>query len=221
MTKYHGCDTTIERGKQAFEPQQDRAIVKMNWTFLPCIVLLLTSSSLTYAKAHTVKANSTCDGLLKTLADGCSISSDCDTVKCEMEFVKKQITFKLKVNKCSNDKASVTTTMEVPSLRINWTDTFFKDGIKAVPGFNDFNVSLPSVNSSGVYVQVRISENDDKQLHLKVDFLAGGADLGKKIFPVNRTVNVIQTELHYGCRYNYTTMLPEPNVRALKENDRE
>jgi len=53
-----------------------------------------------------------------------------------------------------------------------------------VPGFT---VSLPSIFSAGVYVQVGLTNNGDR-LHLKVNLLAGGSVLGKGVYPVKATV---------------------------------
>ena len=39
----------------------------------------------------------TCSGMSPDLGEGCSISDDCSTVTCKMDFVDKPITFKLKV----------------------------------------------------------------------------------------------------------------------------
>ena len=43
-------------------------------------------------------STSSCSGISNSdLGDGCSISDDCSTITCNMDFVKKPITFKLKV----------------------------------------------------------------------------------------------------------------------------
>ena len=39
----------------------------------------------------------TCSGMSPDLGEGCSISDDCSTITCKMDFVEKPITFKLKV----------------------------------------------------------------------------------------------------------------------------
>ena len=38
-----------------------------------------------------------CSGMSQNLGDGCTISDDCSTITCKMNFVEKPITFKLKV----------------------------------------------------------------------------------------------------------------------------
>ena len=54
--------------------------------------------------------------------------------------------------------------MDVPDLGVTWFHTYTSDDIIEVPGFT---VSLPSIFSAGVYVQVGLTDNGD-QLHLKV-----------------------------------------------------
>ena len=54
--------------------------------------------------------------------------------------------------------------MDVPDLGVTWSHTYTSDDIIEVPGFT---VSLPSIFSAGVYVQVGLTDNGD-QLHLKV-----------------------------------------------------
>ena len=44
-----------------------------------------------------VSLSSSCSGMSQTLRDGCSISDDCSTITCDMNFVETPITFKLKV----------------------------------------------------------------------------------------------------------------------------
>ncbi|XP_020602955.1 uncharacterized protein LOC110041976 [Orbicella faveolata] len=122
-------------------------------------------------------------GSRKTLSDGCTISDDCSTITCKMDFVDKPITFKLKVNKC-DDPVSVTATMDVPDLHITWSHTYTSDDIVAVPGFT---ASLPSFFSAGVYVQVAVTPKSD-ELRLTVKLLAGGEFLGKGVYPVKATV---------------------------------
>ena len=39
-----------------------------------------------------------CSGMSQTLDEGCTISDDCSTITCEINFVEKPITFKLKVS---------------------------------------------------------------------------------------------------------------------------
>ncbi|XP_078381668.1 uncharacterized protein LOC144664428 isoform X3 [Oculina patagonica] len=122
-------------------------------------------------------------GSRRTLDNGCSISADCSTITCKMDFVDEPITFKLKVNKC-DDPVSVTASMDVPDLYITWSHTYTSDDIVEVPGFT---ASLPGVISAGVYVQVGLTPNDD-DLRLTVKLLAGGEILGKGVYPVKVTV---------------------------------
>ena len=53
--------------------------------------------------------------------------------------------------------------MNVPDLRVTWSHAYTSDDIIKVPGFT---VSLPSIFSAGVYVQVQLKDNGDR-LHLK------------------------------------------------------
>ncbi|XP_078381670.1 uncharacterized protein LOC144664428 isoform X5 [Oculina patagonica] len=122
-------------------------------------------------------------GSRRTLDNGCSISADCSTITCKMDFVDEPITFKLKVNKC-DDPVSVTASMDVPDLFITWSHTYTSDDIEEVPGFT---ASVPGVVSAGVYVQVGLTSNDD-ELRLTVKLLAGGEILGKAFYPVKVTV---------------------------------
>ena len=43
-------------------------------------------------------AGDSCSGMSQTLDEGCTISDDCSTITCKMNFVEKPITFKLKVS---------------------------------------------------------------------------------------------------------------------------
>ena len=43
-------------------------------------------------------AGASCSGMSQTLDEGCTISDDCSTITCKMNFVEKPITFKLKVS---------------------------------------------------------------------------------------------------------------------------
>ncbi|KAM7432350.1 hypothetical protein ABFA07_017187 [Porites harrisoni] len=128
-------------------------------------------------------AGASCSGMSQTLDEGCTISDDCSTITCKMNFVEKPITFKLKINKC-DEPVTVTASMNVPDLRVTWSHTYTSDDIIEVPGFT---VSLPSIFSAGVYVQVQLKDNGDR-LHLKVKLLAGGKVFGKGVYPVKVTV---------------------------------
>lgn len=130
----------------------------------------------------SIEIGGSCGGST-TLGDGCSISDDCSTITCKMDFVEKPITLTLEVNKC-DDPVSVTAKMDVPDLYITWSHTYTSDDIVAVPGFT---ASLPSVVSAGVYVQVALTPDGDK-LRLTVKLLAGGEILGKGVYPVKTTV---------------------------------
>ena len=66
------------------------------------------------------------------------------------------------INKC-DEPVTVTASMNVPDLRVTWSHTYTSDDIIEVPGFT---VSLPSIFSAGVYVQVQLKDNGDR-LHLK------------------------------------------------------
>ncbi|XP_068732609.1 uncharacterized protein [Montipora capricornis] len=97
------------------------------------------------------------------LGDGCSMSDDCSTLTCNMNFADQQIiTFKLEVKKC-DDPVSVTASMNVPDLDITWSHSYTSNDIVAVPGFT---VSLPSIFSAGVYVQVDLSD-DGSNINMK------------------------------------------------------
>ena len=63
---------------------------------------------------------------------------------------------------------TVTAFMDVPDLDITWSHTYTSDDIIAVPGFT---VSLPSVFSAGVYVQIVDLTNNGDNLNLKVSAL--------------------------------------------------
>lgn len=117
------------------------------------------------------------------LGDGCSMSDDCSTVTCNMNFADQQITFKLEVNKC-DDPVSATASMNVPDLGITWSHTYTSNDIVAVPGFT---VSLPSIFSAGVYVQVDLSD-DGSNINMKVKLLAGGEIAGQSAYPIKVTV---------------------------------
>ena len=54
--------------------------------------------------------------------------------------------------------------MDVQDLGVTWSHTYTSDDIIEVPGFT---VSLPSIFSAGVYVQVGLTDNGDN-LYLKV-----------------------------------------------------
>ena len=49
--------------------------------------------------------------------------------------------------------------MDVPDLHITWSHTYTSDDIVEVPGFT---VSVPSVISAGVYVQVGLTPNNNE-----------------------------------------------------------
>ena len=70
------------------------------------------------------------------------------------------------INKC-DEPVTVTAPMNVPDLRVTWSHTYTSDDIIEVPGFT---VSLPSIFSAGVYVQVQLKDNGDR-LHLKASTL--------------------------------------------------
>ncbi|XP_078381681.1 uncharacterized protein LOC144664439 [Oculina patagonica] len=156
------------------------------------VFILVLSQVISSVAAETAKLNGTCDGSVKTLANGCSISSDCSTIKCEMKFVEMPIIFKLKVNKCG-DKVSATTTVEVPDLHITWSHVYTSNEIVQVPGFT---TSFHGIIDTGVFVQVELSPIDDK-LHVTARVLAGTKVLGKGDFPVK--VTVIEGDLRFQC----------------------
>ena len=58
--------------------------------------------------------------------------------------------------------------MDVPDLDIMWSHTYTSDDIIEVPGFT---VSLPSIFSAGVYVQVGLTNNGDRLRLNKVSTL--------------------------------------------------
>ncbi|XP_066024768.1 uncharacterized protein [Pocillopora verrucosa] len=119
-----------------------------------------------------------------TLDDGCSINDDCNKVSCKMKFVDEPITYKLEVNSC-DDPVSVTTSIDVPDLRISWSHTYTSDDTVEVPGFT---ASVPgSLLSGGVYLQVSLTP-DGERLRLTVKLLAGGKIFGKEVYPIKATV---------------------------------
>ena len=71
--------------------------------------------------------------------------------KRHINFITRQ------VNKC-DDPVSVTSSMDVPDLRITWSHTYTSDETVTVPGFT---TSLPSFISAGVYVQVALTPKGD------------------------------------------------------------
>ncbi|XP_068732604.1 uncharacterized protein [Montipora capricornis] len=112
------------------------------------------------------------------------MSDDCSTLTCNMNFADQQIiTFKLEVKKC-DDPVSVTASMNVPDLDITWSHSYTSNDIVAVPGFT---VSLPSIFSAGVYVQVDLSD-DGSNINMKVKLLAGGEIFGQSVYPIKVAV---------------------------------
>ena len=107
--------------------------------------------------------NSNCPDFSQALGDGCTVSDDCSKVTCKLKFADNDITLKIQINKCE-DPVTITATMTVPDLDIEWSHEYSSGDIVAVPGFT---VSLPGFFSAGVYVQVDMTDNGD-QLTLKV-----------------------------------------------------
>ena len=109
--------------------------------------------------------NSNCPDFSQALGDGCTVSDDCSKVTCKLKFALKNITLKIQINKCE-DPVTITATMSVPDLDIEWSHDYSSGDIVAVPGFS---VSLPGrVLSAGVYIiEVEMTDNGD-QLTLKV-----------------------------------------------------
>ncbi|KAL9965749.1 hypothetical protein ACROYT_G029591 [Oculina patagonica] len=154
------------------------------------VFILVLSQVISSVAAETAKLNGTCDGSVKTLANGCSISSDCSTIKCEMKFVEMPIIFKLKVNKCG-DKVSATTTVEVPDLHITWSHVYTSNEIVQVPGFT---TSFHGIIDTGVFVQVELSPIDDK-LHVTVNECDG----------VSATVGINVPDLNINWSHTFTS----------------
>ena len=78
---------------------------------------------------------------------------------------KEDITLKVKINKCESP-VTITTTMKVPDLYIDWSHEYSSGDIVKVPGFT---FTLPGGFASvGVYVQVDMKDNGD-QLVLTVN----------------------------------------------------
>ncbi|CAH3146358.1 unnamed protein product [Pocillopora meandrina] len=111
-----------------------------------------------------------------TLHNGCSISEDRGTITCNMTFVDHPITMDLKVNKY-DDPVSMTASMDVPDLQISWSHTFSFSDTQEVSGRN----------SSGVYVQVQLTQKSD-DLRLNVKLLAKGKTSGQDLHPTEMTV---------------------------------
>ncbi|XP_015755791.1 PREDICTED: uncharacterized protein LOC107335301 [Acropora digitifera] len=125
-----------------------------------------------------------CAGFSSNLAEGCSISDDCSTITCNMNFAANhQITFKLKVNKCESP-ISVTASMTVPDLEISWSHTYTSDDIVAVPGYS-FNYH--DLISAGVFVQAGLTDQGSS-INMKVKLL-GGVQAGEESsYPLEVTV---------------------------------
>lgn len=111
-----------------------------------------------------------------TFHNGCSISEDRGTITCNMTFVDHPITMDLKVNKY-DDPVSITASMDVPDLQISWSHTFSFSDTQEVSGRN----------SSGVYVQVQLTQKSD-DLRLNVKLLARGKTSGQDPHPTEVTV---------------------------------
>ncbi|CAH3158464.1 unnamed protein product [Porites lobata] len=99
----------------------------------------------------------------QTLHEGCTISDDCSTITCKMNFVEKPITFKLKV--------SITAPLET------------KAPVQVVQFLSSLGseACIPSVFNSELY-------DRGKTMEVKVKLLAGGKVLGKGVYPVKVTV---------------------------------
>ncbi|KAL9965747.1 hypothetical protein ACROYT_G029589 [Oculina patagonica] len=152
------------------QPSLNANVGSERHTLATGVFIFVLSQLISSNAAENVEFGGSCStGSSRTLDDGCSISDDCSTITCKMDFVDKPITFKLEVNKC-DDPVSVTASMDVPDLYITWSHTYTSDDIVEVPGFT---ASLPGVISAGVYVQVGLTPNDD-DLRLTVKLLAGG-----------------------------------------------
>lgn len=93
-----------------------------------------------------------------------------------MTFVDHPITMDLKVNKY-DDPVSITASMDVPDLQISWSHTFSFSDTQEVSGRN----------SSGVYVQVQLTQKSD-DLRLNVKLLARGKTSGQDLHPTEMTV---------------------------------
>ncbi|XP_029213520.2 uncharacterized protein LOC114977090 [Acropora millepora] len=140
-------------------------------------VILLVVVSLVLGSRGSRKDSGTkpLDDLLEKIADGlakhdkcknfnisdCTITEDCLQLTCSKKVLDKEISLKMKVNRCEEP---VTVTIDVKVENVEWSHVFTSGDEVPVPGLT---LSAGGLVKAGLYVKVKLQEGDGK-LTLKV-----------------------------------------------------
>ncbi|XP_074633459.1 uncharacterized protein LOC141892169 [Acropora palmata] len=154
--------------------------------WLEVIVLVVVSLVLGSRGSRKDSGTKPLDDLLEKIADGlakndkcknieisgCKITEDCLQLTCSTKVIDKEISLKMKVNRC-DEPVTVTIDVKVESDNVEWSHVFTSGDEIPVPGLT---YSAGGLAKAGLFVKVELQEGDGK-LTLKV-FLEAKVKIG-------------------------------------------
>ena len=126
----------------------------------------MTSGTLSERRTRSRRAV-TCAS--RRLPKMCAMNTDCSVVKCNLIFARKKGTVTFKVNKC-NHPATMTTRIQVPSLRMKWSHTFRSNKPQPPILIPSFSYDM-GVMQGGVFLRARLRRKTGNRLVAKVCIL--------------------------------------------------
>lgn len=144
--------------------------------------------------ADGLAKNDKCKNIKSESLSGCTITEDCLELTCSKKIIDKEISLKMKVNRCDKP-VTVTINVKVESEKVDWSKVFTSGDEVPVPGLT---YSVLGVGKAGLYVKVELLDEDGK-LTFKIDLVAK-AKLGPVKLP-DASFNVASEPLPINTAY--------------------
>ncbi|XP_067057930.1 uncharacterized protein [Acropora muricata] len=169
--------------------------------WLEVILLVVVSLALGSRGSRKDSGTKPLDDLLEKIADGlakhdkcknieipdCTITEDCLQLTCSKKEFDKEISLKVKVNRCEEP---VTVTIDVKVENVEWSHVFTSGDELPVPGLT---VSAGGIAKAGLYVKVELQEGDGKltlKVFLEAKVKIGSVGLGPSIELVSKQLPI-------------------------------
>ncbi|XP_067016249.1 uncharacterized protein [Acropora muricata] len=118
--------------------------------------------------ADALAKNDKCKSIKSKSLSGCTISEDCLHLTCSMKIVRKDISLRVKLNRCA-EPVTVTIDVKVESENLEWSHVFTSGVEVPVPRLT---YNLGFIGKAGLYVKVELTDKDGK-LTLQALFAGG------------------------------------------------
>ncbi|XP_015749077.1 PREDICTED: uncharacterized protein LOC107328849 [Acropora digitifera] len=108
--------------------------------------------------ADGLAKNDKCKNIKSESLSGCTITEDCLELTCSKTLIKKEISLKMKVNRC-DEPVTVTIDVKVKKENVEWSHVFTSSDEVQVPGLT---FSVAGLAKADLYVKVKLLDEDGK-----------------------------------------------------------